>query len=187
MKTGILSHLYIKIMKTLINIVAITSISIMNLFGQPGKLNKDTSGVRVSPLYVVKLLDGPTSTTSVSVLRFIDPQHIEAMEIYKETKYVEQYGEKAKNGLIIITLKKEAPIKTYDEVLDFYKIATRYRRLPLYIDSNLTANDGNTFLSANKLKSVKVAREKGTGMKYISIITDYVPVKPDPTVYQDPR
>jgi TonB family protein len=39
-------------------------------------------------------------------LKTIDPQTIERMEVLKDQPAIEKYGEKAKNGVIIITTKK---------------------------------------------------------------------------------
>ncbi|MFD2144223.1 hypothetical protein [Mucilaginibacter antarcticus] len=99
-------------MKTSIFLLSVLStIMSLNALGQTGKLNKDTIGEKTTPLYVVKLADGRTSPTSLPVLRFVGSQHIAAMEIYKDAKSIELYGNKAKNGVIIITLKKKRQYK----------------------------------------------------------------------------
>ncbi|MES2486821.1 MAG: hypothetical protein V4581_12860 [Bacteroidota bacterium] len=171
-------------MKNLIIAITTVLLSSANTFSQTGELNKDTSTFTTAPLYVVKLASGKTSTTSTSLLAMIDQHHIDAMEIYTDRKNVEQYGDKAKNGVVIITLKKDALIITQTEIFDKYKISKANRKLPVYLDSNLTHNSADNFYSANKIKSVKIAKEKGTGMKYISIITDFVRIPPDPNTFR---
>ncbi|MES2809808.1 MAG: hypothetical protein V4619_14350 [Bacteroidota bacterium] len=162
-------------MKTLIIAITAVLFSSANTFAQTGKLNKDTSAFTTAPLYVVKLANGKASTTSTSLLAMIDQRHIDAMEVYTDRKNVEQYGDKAKNGVVIITLKKDALIITQTEIFDKYKISKANRKLPVYLDSNLTHNSADNFYSANK---------KGSGMKYISIITDFVRIPPDPNTFR---
>ena len=50
-------------------------------------------------------IDGELSKNEV--LKKLDPDSIEKMEVLKGEKAIEEYGEKAKNGVILITLKKK--------------------------------------------------------------------------------
>lgn len=51
------------------------------------------------------IIDGKESD-SASALDQLDPSKIDKMEVLKGEKAIEQYGEKAKNGVILITTKK---------------------------------------------------------------------------------
>lgn len=61
--------------------------------------NPDTS-----PLYIIKTKDGETLKMNI---KDINPNDIDAMTVLKDKAATELYGEKGKNGVIIITLKKD--------------------------------------------------------------------------------
>lgn len=69
------------------------------------------------PLYIINTPDKKIplkiDSTSVSPLEAIDQARIASIEVLKNEKAVQLYGEKAKNGVIIITLKEQ----DLDEVL----------------------------------------------------------------------
>ena len=51
------------------------------------------------------IIDGKEAD-STTALDDLDPSNIDKMEVLKGEKAVEKYGEKAKNGVILITTKK---------------------------------------------------------------------------------
>lgn len=57
---------------------------------------------KVQPIYYVKKDDKLEETPSVAHL---DPNDIESLEVLKGEKAVDRFGDKAKNGVVIITLK----------------------------------------------------------------------------------
>lgn len=57
-----------------------------------------------NPLYLIQNKDG---TKQVSSLDHIDPNDIESINVLKDKSAVEKYGEKGKNGVIIIKLKED--------------------------------------------------------------------------------
>jgi TonB-dependent SusC/RagA subfamily outer membrane receptor len=62
--------------------------------------NPDTT-----PLYIIKSKDGEIEKTD---LKDINPNDIESINVLKGSTATFQYGEKGKNGVIIITLKKNS-------------------------------------------------------------------------------
>jgi TonB-dependent SusC/RagA subfamily outer membrane receptor len=62
--------------------------------------NADTT-----PLYIIKTKDGEIEETD---LKDINPNDIESINVLKGSTATFQYGEKGKNGVIIITLKKNS-------------------------------------------------------------------------------
>ncbi|MCR9081418.1 MAG: TonB-dependent receptor plug domain-containing protein [Cyclobacteriaceae bacterium] len=62
------------------------------------------------PLFVIKTDDGTFEKSSME-LRDIDPNEIESINVLKDKGATSLYGEKGKNGVIIITLKKGAKTK----------------------------------------------------------------------------
>ena len=68
----------------------------------PAEVNIDTSLMKPSLVVV----DGKESEDIDKVMKSINPQTIEKMTVLKDKAAIEQYGEKAKDGVIIITTKK---------------------------------------------------------------------------------
>jgi len=62
--------------------------------------NSDTT-----PLYIIKTKDGEVEKTD---LKNIDPNDIESISVIKGPTATFEYGDKGKNGVIIITLKKNS-------------------------------------------------------------------------------
>lgn len=67
-------------------------------------IQMDNGNPENTPLYIIK-----TSKTEVEIfnLNQINPKDIESMSVLKGNAATELYGEKGKNGVVIITLKKE--------------------------------------------------------------------------------
>lgn len=67
-----------------------------------------TSAGEAQPIYIIKQNGKEKWVTNVSD---VDPNEIESIEVFKSGNAVELYGEKAKNGVVIMTLKKGADFK----------------------------------------------------------------------------
>jgi len=162
-----------KIILTSLLIIAGSCIS----FAQTVKLTKDTAAISKSPLYIFKLYADDKDYDAVPLLSFVEQKAIASMEILKDKSADEQYGTKGKNGVIIITLREGVELNQVDQLFNQYKIKQKQRALPIYVNNKLTPTTADMFYpSSNKIKSVAVVKEKGTGVKYISIITtDYNP------------
>ena len=59
-----------------------------------------------TPLFAVRALYIDGKEASDKTMKDIKPETIEKMEVYKGPMAVEKYGEKGKNGVIMITTKK---------------------------------------------------------------------------------
>ncbi len=106
------------------------------------------AGVIANPqLYVVNDIEDFNSTSFSA----IDPKDIESMKVFKNAEMCDKYGDKAKNGVILIKLKKNVKLLALDKVLG--KIKKRDRNLPVYMNSEkLTIWEG-IYLSENKIES----------------------------------
>jgi hypothetical protein len=149
---------------------------------QQGKLNKDTSAFAKSPLYIIKFKNQTFKHLSMPMMSLFPRDDIQTMEILTDKKADSLYHGEGKNGVIIITVNKEITTLTKDALFKKYKISKKYKDLPLYIDSALTYKDDNNMFVIDHIKAISVAKDKETGDKYISIITDVVKFKPDPNV-----
>ncbi|MDB5158527.1 MAG: hypothetical protein JWR50_3234 [Mucilaginibacter sp.] len=141
------------------------------------KLNKDTLDLAKKPLYFLKIDGSDAIFNTIPSLNLLDQGDISSMEILKDKMAIDAYGKNAKNGVIIISLIQGTEILQENKLLDKYNIDSKFRNLPLYVDSTLAHRSNQTFYASKKIKSVTVAEEKETGMKYISILTDNVMIK----------
>lgn len=163
-----------KIILTYLIIIAGSYIS----FAQRIKLNKDTTTSLTIPLYIFKLYADNKEYNALPLLALMSPEGIFSMDVLNDKKANELYGSSAKYGVIIITLVKGVELQEFDQLLNKYKIKSRFRKLPITINNQLirTTTDKYYTANSNNIKSVSVEKEKDTGMKYISIITtDYNP------------
>jgi hypothetical protein len=145
------------------------------------KLNKDTSGFAKSPLFILKIQGNDKEYPTLNILGLTSQENIASMEILKDEMADDKYGVAGKNGVIIITLTQGIQIYQLNTLLDKHNIGKKYRKLPLYIDSTLTRNTTSIFyLSTEKIKNITVAKERETGLKYISLLTIDGNAKPAP-------
>lgn len=119
------------------------------------------------PLYVVNDIEdfNPTSFST------IDPKDIESMQVFKYSEAKDKYGDKAKNGVISVTLKKGVKLLALDKVLG--KIKKRDLSLPIYINNEMLMVREGIYLSQNKIESVKVMEKPTDKIKeerYIQIL-----------------
>lgn len=140
-------------------------------FGQTTyKLDKDTSGFKNRPLYVLKL---PQQAPIPTAALIIDVNDIDSISVKKDSESLKLYGKKARSGSIEIHLRDRASIVGYQQLLTDFNIPYANRDLPVFIDSAIAYQPKNTYFEISAVKSVKIAEEKATGMKYIIIISLY--------------
>ena len=134
------------------------------------KLDKDTAKYKNSPLYVLKVPQQVPIPTANLVVNIND---IDAINVIKNPESVKLYGHRAEFGVIEVSLKKHAALVNFDQLLTDYDIPYSDSNLPVFIDSVMTTQAKDTYFELTALKSVRIAEEKGTGMRYISILSIY--------------
>ena len=77
---------------------------------------KQTSGEL--PLFIIRSASGEEREVPNEEFEKIDPQTIESMEVLKDQSAVEKYGDKAKNGVVIVKLREFNATLQYDKVSD---------------------------------------------------------------------
>jgi N-acetylmuramoyl-L-alanine amidase len=85
------------------------------------KINADTllRNQDTDPLIIVdgKILPrGPLSEEQTNTLSYLDPRTIEKVDVLKGQSAIDLYGEKGKNGVIVITLRKNFPTEKKDSL-----------------------------------------------------------------------
>ena len=102
------------------------------------------------PLYIV---DGKEVTPSV--MSALDPNKIERVTVLKDKSATELYGEKGKNGVLLITLKENAKVQ-HNGSLDLTKT--------IYIDGekvDLGTKTIDDLIPAENIESIEVKKEAG--------------------------
>jgi len=139
------------------------------------RLNKDTSKNKNSffwtknYLYVICLPDH-AQMPALSMIG-INPNNISSINQYKDTAHTKRYGERAKNGIAFVVLKKQVKLLTFDQLLTGFHINDPYKSLPLYVDSALFYDPAHLCLEVNQIRFMRIDIEEGTGMKYINLRT----------------
>jgi hypothetical protein len=138
-------------------------------YGQThNELNKDTTHFKNAPLYI---LQPPLSNQMEATGIIIKPEDIESINVRKDSASVKEYGQKAKNGVIIFKTKKVLKTQTLEELLAKFKINDK--NLPVFIDSAIINKPAMYYFDPEVIKSVSIQKEKTTGTKYISILSIY--------------
>ena len=150
------------------------------------KTVKTTGGiVRVSsreePLYIIN-----GKETDAEIMRAIDPENIESIDVLKDENAVKRFGEKGKNGVILITLKERTlssvtvtGVKAVKKTTGIPGVGGVYvsnskvdmKDINLYIDGELVNMEGKQIediIPADQIESVSVNKSNdGKGDIYI--------------------
>lgn len=70
----------------------------------------------------------------------VAPEQIATVEVLKEQEAVMRFGDKAKEGAIIIKLKQDVPFARVQAVYDFFQIPQDQQQLKLTINDQLITN-----------------------------------------------
>ena len=151
------------------------------------KTVKTTGGiVRVSsreePLYIIN-----GKETDAEIMRAIDPENIESIDVLKDENAVKRFGEKGKNGVILITLKKgpssaitvtgvKTTVKSTTGIPGVNGVYMSNKKIDmedvnLYVDGELVKVEGKQIediVAADQIESVSVNKSNdGKGDIYI--------------------
>jgi hypothetical protein len=119
-----------------------------------------------------------TFVTDVKHL-LLDPDKIESLDIRKGENAVSAYGEKAKNGILVIHLKKNAQILRFEQLLEQYNISTTDRTLHVCINNVQVGDTKKLLIEKDNIASVEVVTDTrwitpaipGPEERYINILT----------------
>jgi len=118
------------------------------------------------PLYVV---DGKEMTKSE--MEKIDPDKIESIDVLKNKEFTKKYGEKGKNGVVLITLKKDDPtsqtIKVQSNSPLKFGSADGFGNQPLIFVDGVVAKDQNVNnIPPETIESVSVLKDESATKVY---------------------
>ena len=95
-------------------------------------------------------------------LKEVDPKTIESMEVLKDETAIEKYGEIAKNGVIVINLKKQEPQE--EEVISFQFAGEK----PSFNGGDV--NDFNKWVAQNMRYPEEAIKKKLSGRVMVSFV-----------------
>ena len=112
----------------------------------------------ISKAHPLIFIDGKESSNGV--FKSVNPNAIEQIEVLKNEKATQLYGEKAKNGVVLITLKKNwSPSNKNQDI--------RSAPAPLYLlDGQETSGEVVKSISQNRIASVNVLKGSQATAKY---------------------
>jgi len=122
------------------------------------------------PLYII---NGKIIGNS-KVLNLVAAQDIENLEVLKNAASTAIYGIRGANGVILITLKKDVKLLSYEKLLKKFKVRKKDRQYVPYIDNQPINNTNEFYASPNKIKAINLQyRNNGISkIPYLNIVTN---------------
>lgn len=107
-----------------------------------------------SPLVVVENQFSTLATFKVN------PDHIKSINVVKAENAISQYGEKAKNGALEITLKDEVQLLTLEALFNQYHLSEEDKKLPIVLNKRFVNEKEHWLIDASIVSSVQVLEEQ---------------------------
>jgi TonB-dependent SusC/RagA subfamily outer membrane receptor len=134
------------------------------------------------PLFIVD-----DSIVNDKILQTLNPNRIASIDILKDSAATAVYGEKAKNGVVIIHTKTGIVYLDLNQTLDQYHISGENRKLKVCVDNILVKNRNKIMTDPSDIQRIEVIKdicwkspaEAGPEETYINIVTKK-PVKATP-------
>ena len=128
----------------------------------------------LQPLFIVD-----DSIVTDKALQTLNPNRIASIDVLKDSAATAIYGEKAKNGVVIIHTKQGVVYLNLNEVLDQYHISGENRKLKVCVDNILVKNRNKIMTDPSEIQRVEVTKdicwksptEAGPEETYINIVT----------------
>lgn len=126
------------------------------------------------PLFILRQVWGEEKEITREELENIDPQRIDNMEILKDKSATERYGEKASDGVVIITLKRPQEL---DEIVVISYNDKKDGDVPFYLvfPDTMPSFQGEGMHAFSKWLNMRIARPKGcshVGKMIVSFVVD---------------
>ncbi|PRY13714.1 hypothetical protein CLV24_10584 [Pontibacter ummariensis] len=134
---------------------------------QQGQSNP--ASVSVSSPSPLMLIEGQETASNAIIL---DRNSIESIRVYKGEDAVSQFGEKGKDGVIILSLKEEVPLVRLEQVYMHFKVSPKQQRLKVAVDDRLVANPELVLADLRKIEKVEVKQQAVTAPARWSFVPD---------------
>jgi hypothetical protein len=89
----------------------------------------------------------------------LDPDNIVSIDILSDSNTVSRYGDKAKHGVIVIKLKKNAELLQLEGLLNQFKIPEQDRKLNVCIDNMLVKDSDKLLADKKDIVTVEVIKD----------------------------
>ena len=161
-------------MRAFILYIAILTLHLNSVSGQTRiVLDRHRIDTTIRPLVLVD-----TFKTDINHL-VLDPQHIDSVNILKDSTTISKFGDIAKFGVIIIHPKTYAKFLRIDQILDDYKLSNEDKKLRICINSILMRDPQLILIENSEIERVEVTTDRywtnvehaNSGEKFINIIT----------------
>ena len=134
-------------------------IAINSCFAQP-YLKKDTSAFKNKPILIINGAGNVEKEVSNLCMDILD---IQSLDIPNKSVWRDKFGERAKTGVIIFTLKPGIELLTINQLFDKFNIAKRKRKLPVYIDSAIAYKPEIALFQLKKIKKFLLIKKNKPG------------------------
>lgn len=86
----------------------------------------------------------------------LDPGAIQSINVYKGDMAIEKFGEKGKEGAVVITLKEEVPLARLPEIFEEFNVSKQGRKLTIAVDGSHIAEPEMLLADLRQIKKVEV-------------------------------
>lgn len=120
------------------------------------------------PLYVLK----NNNRILENGVNWLNPTSIKSINVLKDASAVNNYGEKARNGVVEITVDEDSILLSVEKIVSVYNLPKKSEKYPVYINEKYCAKDA-IMLERRKIKTVRVVTRLMSGIneKQLEITT----------------
>lgn len=106
----------------------------------------------------------------------LEPDKIERVDVLKDQKATAKYGDKAKEGAVIITLKEQVELSRLPEVYAHFEVPAAQQQLKVAIDGRMLEKPELLLVELASIKDVEVGTAEnpfaaGGEEKYLNLVT----------------
>ncbi|WP_162052908.1 hypothetical protein [Pontibacter pamirensis] len=108
----------------------------------------------------------------------LDPDKIQHLNVYKGEKALEKFGDKGKEGVVVMTLKKEITLARLPEIFEQFHVSEKGQKLTVAIDGKHVSEPELLLADLRQIKKVEVKPFDVTAPsrwtfdeKYLNIVT----------------
>ncbi|RDV12997.1 hypothetical protein DXT99_21705 [Pontibacter diazotrophicus] len=119
-------------------------------FFPPATQNVSIANDVARPLVVI----GSQETTSDALI--LDPTNIQHLNVYKGEKAVEKFGDKGKEGVVVVELKETVPLARLPEIFEQFNVSKKGQTLTVAIDGKHVSEPELLLADLRQIKKVEV-------------------------------
>jgi hypothetical protein len=120
---------------------------------QPAPSMQNAAIIYDQPRPLVLVNEQETTTNAI----ILNPGDIDAVEVVKGANALERYGEKGKDGVIIMNLKQDLPLVRLQEVYKAFAVPEQQQQLTLAINGKHVKDPALLLADLRQIKKVEVA------------------------------